>query len=160
MEENPVPSINDVSQSDWDKTPESVKRLVANLIEQFAKRVEQLESQYQELKAENQLLKEQVQQNSNNSSKPPSQDQGKGFKPKERKQGSKKRGGQPGHEGHERPFYPVEQCQSIEDYYPGECIHCGEALAGEDSEPYRIQTIEIPKLLPEVREHRFHALRC
>jgi hypothetical protein len=160
MEENPAPSINDVSQADWDKTPESVKRLVANLIEQFARRVEQLESQYQELKAENQLLKEQVQQNSSNSSKPPSQDRGKGFKPKERKQGSKKRGGQPGHEGHERPLYPVEQCQSIEDHYPSECVYCGEFLAGEDSEPYRIQTIEIPKIAPEVREHRFHALCC
>jgi transposase len=69
MEEKPPYSITDVSQADWNKTPESVKRLVTNLIEQFAKRVEQLEHQYQELKAENQLLKEQVQLNSSNSLK-------------------------------------------------------------------------------------------
>jgi transposase len=163
MEENPAHLINDVSQADWNKTPESVKRLVANLIEQigqFARQLEQLENQYQELKAENQLLKEQVQQNSSNSSKPPSQDRGKGFKPKERKQGHRKPGGQPGHEGHERPQYSVEQCQSVENHYPNVCIDCGEPLVGEDRDPYRIQTIEIPKVAPEVREHRFHALCC
>jgi hypothetical protein len=43
------------------------------------------------------ILKEQVKQTSKNSSRPPSQDLSKGFKPKEKKQGQKKAGGQPGH---------------------------------------------------------------
>ncbi|MBD3887589.1 hypothetical protein IFO70_39305 [Phormidium tenue FACHB-886] len=166
MEENSPPPIDEISPQDWETTTESVKRLVRKWLEQIAEigqlmeRIEQLERQYEEVKVENQLLKERVQQNSQNSSKPPSQDQGKGFKVKEKRQGKKKPGAQPGHEGHERPLYSVEQCQSVEDYYPSECIHCGEPLAGEDHEPYRIQNVEIPQVVPEVREHRFRALRC
>lgn len=156
MEENSPNSIEEISQADWEKTPESVKRLVANLV----RRVEQLERQYEDLKGENQLLKEQVKQNSKNSSKPPSQDMGKGFKPKKKKQGNKKPGAQPGHEGHDRPLYSIEQCQSVEDHYPSECIYCSEPLEGKDREPYRIQIVEIPRVVPQVSEHRFHALQC
>ncbi len=140
-----------------------MKRLVANLIgqiKQLVGRVEQLEGQYEELKAQNQLLKEQVQQNSKNSSTPPSQDIKKGFKPQEAKKSGKKRGGQPGHEGHERPLYALEQCQGVEEHYPDECLYCGERLEGEDANPYRIQMVEIPKVVPQVCEHRFHALAC
>jgi hypothetical protein len=166
MLENLPPPIDEIRPEDWEKTPESVKRLVTNWLEQMGQirqlveRIEQLERQYEEVKAENQLLKERVKQNSKNSSKPPSQDLGKGFKVKQKRQGKQNPGAQPGHEGHERPFYSVEQCQSVEDHYPSECIYCGEPLGGEDHEPYRIQSVEIPKVVPEVREHRFHALRC
>jgi len=156
MEENSPSSIEEVSQADWEKTPESVKRLVRSLIG----RIKQLERQYEELKAENQLLREQVKQNSKNSSNPPSQDMSKGFKPKEQKKSGKKRGAQPGHEGQERPLYPIEQCQRVEEHYPDECIYCGESLNGEDVNPDRIQIVEIPKVVPEVGEHRFDALVC
>ena len=64
MEQRLPESAEEISQSDWEKTPESVKRLVMNLIErdeQLGKRVEALEQRYEELKAENQLLKEQLQ---------------------------------------------------------------------------------------------------
>lgn len=163
MLENSSAPIDEISPEDWQKTPESVRRLVTNWLEQLGQlveRIEQLERQYEEVKSENQLLKEQVKQNSKNSSRPPSQDMGKGFKATEKRQGNKKPGAQPGHEGHERPLYSADQCQSVEDHYPSECIYCGEPLAGEDCEPYRIQTVEIPKVVPQVREHRFHALRC
>lgn len=156
MEENAISSINKLSQSDWDQTPESVKQLVATLIS----RMEQLEQQYEELRTENQLLKEQLQLNSKNSSKPPSQDMSKGFKPKQKRQGKKKPGAQPGHQGHERPLYPLEQCQQVEEYYPDSCIECGEPLEGRDSKPYRIQIVEIANVLPQVSEHRFHCLSC
>lgn len=33
-------------------------------------------------------------------------------------------------------------------------------LQGEDPEPYWVQQVEIPPVLPVVREHRFHALEC
>jgi transposase len=156
MTENLPSSIDKVSQADWDKTPESVKQLAQSLIG----RIEQLEGKYETLKAENQLLKEQVKQTSQNSSKPPSQDNSKGFKAKEKQQGKKKPGGQPGHMGHERALYPVEQCQSVEEHYPDRCIACGEALMGNDSDPYRIQVVEIPVVEPHVSEHRFHSLQC
>ncbi len=68
-------SISEISQAECDKIPERVKRLVANLIgkvEQLGGQIEVLEQQHAELKAENLLLKEQVKQNSRNSSKPQS----------------------------------------------------------------------------------------
>lgn len=154
-ESSPTPMAQ-ISAADWEKTPESVKRLVKNWVE----RIEQLERQYEELQAENQLLKEQVKQNSKNSSKPPSQEVSKGFKAKKPNKSGQKRGAQAGHEGHQRPLYPIEQCQIVEDHYPDTCISCGEKLDGEDTQPYRIQIVEIPKVVPQVCEHRFHTLVC
>jgi hypothetical protein len=86
--------------------------LVVHLLEQIeqvgqlVERIEQLERQYEEVKCENQLLKEQLRPNSTNSSKPPSQDQSKGFKAKEKQPEKKRPGGQAGHVGHERRLIP------------------------------------------------------
>jgi transposase len=163
MQENTPSWSTDISPEDWEQTPESVKRLVKNLsgqVEQLSHRFGALERQYEELKAENQLLTEQVKQNSKNSSKPPSQDAAKGFKAKTKEKSKKKPGGQPGHEGHERPLYPIEQCQEVKEHYPDCCIECGAGLMGEDSDPYRVQIVEIPKVVPQVSEHRFHCLEC
>jgi len=75
MEEQLSNSIEAISQEDWERTPASVKRLV----EEIAKRARQLEEQLRELQAEHQLLQEQVNRTSANSSQPPSQDPPKGF---------------------------------------------------------------------------------
>jgi hypothetical protein len=164
MEQSSPNPVNEISQSDWEQTPESVKRLVANMleqIEQLSSRMELLERQSEALNAENQLLKEQVEQNSQNSSKPPSQDVAKGFKRKQpQPEGKKKRGAQVGHEGHAGRLYPIEQCQRVEDYYPPSCANCGERLTGTMSDPYRVQIVEIPKVEPQVSEHRFHCRQC
>lgn len=122
MEENRLSRIEEISEADWAQTPESVKRLVRNLLG----RIEQLEERNKALEAEVERLKEQVKRNSRNSSKPPSQDLGKGFKVKPKEKGSKKpRGAQLGHEGHEQKQYPAEACESVEDYYPENCHECG-----------------------------------
>lgn len=158
--------IDEISPEDWQKTPNRVKQLVRDLLAQLGQvgqvveRIEQLERQYEEIKGENQLLKEQLNQTSQNSSKPPSQDAGKGFKAHQKLAGKKRPGGQPGHEGHARPFYPIEQCHRVEDHYPSRCFDCAAQLSGQDEEPYRIQTVELPSICPEVIEHRFHCLRC
>jgi len=154
----PVPNpVDEISEADWSQMPESVKRLVQRLL----RRIEQLERQNEELRAEIATLQEQVKRNSKNSSQPPSQDIAKGRKPKAKRTGSKKaRGAQSGHEGHETKLYPVEMCESVNDYYPEHCIQCEAPLSGHDPAPYRVQQIEIPPVLPVVREHRFHALRC
>ncbi len=133
MVENLPPEINEISLEDWEKPPASVQRLVMHLLEQMGQvgrlveRIEQLERQYEEVKSENQLLKEQFQLDSKNLSKSPPQDRGKGFKSKEKPPGKRKRGGQPGHEGHERRLYPIEQCQGVEEHYPENCNECGAA---------------------------------
>ena len=157
MSESVPNAIEEISEADWSQTPESVKRLVQSLLG----RIEQLERQGEELRAEIATLQEQVKRNSKNSSKPPSQDIAKGFKPKVKRTESKKaRGAQFGHAGHPTELYPVESCESVNDYYPEHCIECEAPLSGHDPAPYRVQQIEIPPVLPIVREHRFHTLRC
>lgn len=160
MSKNGPNTIDEISAEDWDKTPESVKQLITNLMEQMGRRIAALEEQCAALQAENQMLKEHLKRNSKNSSKPPSQDIAKGFQPKPKTEGKKNRGGQIGHEGHPRPLYTIEQCQSVQDYYPERCIECGEILRGEAGEPYRVQIVEIPKTVPQVAEHRFHCRGC
>jgi transposase len=141
--------LSQITEADWEKTPESVRRLVEQLVE----RIRVLEEQYGH-------LAEQVKRNSKNSSQPPSQDEGKGFKPAKKRKSGKARGGQVGHEGHQQALYAPEECDSIENHYPVECKECGVELSGVDETPQRIQIVEIPPLEPIVMEHRFHALEC
>lgn len=102
MEELIPEIIEQISDADWEKTPSSVRRLVEVLV----KRIEEHEQQLKQLAGEKQLLQEQGKRNSSNSSIPSSQDQGKGFQSKRQPKSGKKRGGQPGHEGHDRPSIP------------------------------------------------------
>jgi transposase len=77
------------------------------------------------------------------------------------KKGSQKqRGGQLQHVGYEQKPYPLEACQMAEEHYPERCIECGADLSRQDIAPYRVQLIDIPTVVPVVREHRFHALCC
>ena len=155
--DEPIPSYTDaVSSEDWEHTPTSVKQLVGHLIE----RLEQLENQYQDLQNQYQLLHEQVNRNSSNSSQSPSSDPPQVKKQGRRRKSGKKRGGQPGHPGHHRHLFAVEQCTSVNDYYPKSCRFCNAPLSGEDLSPYRHQTVEIPPVLPEVHEYRLHQRVC
>ena len=120
MQDKALPSIPTVSEADWAKTPASVKALVLSLVS----RVEALETEFEELRAENaqlrtenELLKEQLQRNSQNSSQPPSQDKAKGVKAKKPRT-RRPRGGQVGHSGKGPKLYPPEACERIENYYP------------------------------------------
>lgn len=162
MKDQALPSISTVSESDWEKTPSSVKALVESLVS----RVEALENQFEELRAENaqlraenELLKEKLQRNSQNSSQPPSEDKAKGFKPK-KSRSRRPRGGQSGHAGKGPKLYPPEACEAINDYYPSHCHQCGEGLSGQDPSPYRVQKVDVPPITPIVVEHRFHQLGC
>ncbi len=127
--ENQLPNfLAEIPDADWEKTPESVKRLVVQLLERIAA-----------LEERQQHLEEQLQQNSKNSSQPPSQDAPQGVNPKPKQQGKKSRGGQPGHEGHQQKLYVPEECAAIEEHYPSHCCACGEALIGIDAEPQPIR---------------------
>jgi hypothetical protein len=141
--------LSNISEADWEKTPESVKRLVRQLIERIAS-----------LEERQAHLEEQLNRNSKNSSQPASQDKPPGFKPTSKPTERKQRGAQFGHAGHQQRLYPVEACSAIEEYYPEQCWCCGQQLSGHDEAPQRIQIVEIPPLEPVVVEHRFHALSC
>lgn len=156
MDESAPNYTDTVSSKDWERTPTSVKQLVGDLIA----RLEHLEKQHQELQNQYQLLQEQVNRNSSNSSQSPSSDPPQVKKPGRRRKSGKKRGGQPGHPGHHRHLFAVEQCKSVNNYYPESCRCCHAPLSGEDLSPYRHQTVEIPPVLPEVHEYRLHQRVC
>lgn len=115
--------------------------------------MEALRQQVQELTA---LLK----QNSTNSSKPPSSDPPSAPPAKPRKPSGRKRGGQPGHDKHERELVPPEKVTATEVIKPEYCRACSHPLDGDDPSPYRHQVFEIPKITPTVHEYQLHTLGC
>src|SRR6185369_10321020 len=97
---------------------------------------------------------------SSNSSKPPSSSHPHDKPPPAKPKSKLKRGGQPGHDKHERPLIPPEQCQEIVPCVPTECRRCGKELTGIDPDPFRRQVWELPKILPIVTEYQQHRLIC
>jgi transposase len=146
----------EIPNSDWEKTPPSVKELV----EKLGQRINTKEKELAEKEAQNQELLEKINQTSKNSSSPPSVDPLNAEKPRKKKKSGKKRGGQPGHKGHSRFFYDASECQEVFNHHPETCSCCGEKLSGVDGSPYRHQIVEIPPIQPIIIEHRLHQLMC
>ena len=138
------------SDEEWAQTPKAVQEFVLSLIVRV-----------QALEAEVAALREQLNHNSRNSSKPPSSDGPEvPPKPRRRAKSGRKRGAQPGHKGTTRKLAPIEQVKESHDVKPDACCRCGHALVGEDTEPYRHQVTEIPPVVAEVTEYRLHTLAC
>ena len=120
-----------------------------------------LESRVAALEATVQQLREQVQQTSRTSSRPPSSDppQALGQRPRREPTG-RRPGGQPGHEGQARALVPVEEVDVVVPVKPERCHHCQHLLQGEDPQPQRHQVTEIPPVKPVVTEYQLHRLVC
>ena len=133
-----------IPQSDWDATPESVKAVVTVLSERLA------------------YIEEQLNQNSQNSSRPPSSDGfSKADKSKaQKKKKPKKKPSSSGSSPKALQLYPIESCSEVHFHVPEICQHCGEELSGKDEQPYRHQIVEIPPLSAYVIEHQLHQLDC
>ena len=95
-----------------------------------------------------------------NSSLPPSTQHPHARPQPPQRKSKKKRGGQPGHEKHERPLIPTDQCDDVETLKPTECRRCGEKLSGKDPEPLRHQVWEVPEIKPHVTEYQQHRMTC
>ena len=122
--------------------------------------VDGLERQVAELKQQVQDLKARIDQNSTNSSRPPSTDP-IGVKRKPPTPASRKtRGGQKGHPRRIRDLVPPDRLASVTDCKPSQCRRCRRPLSGEDAEPRRHQAAELPPIEPEVHEYRLHRLCC
>src|SRR6267378_409403 len=72
-----------------------------------------------------------------NSSKPPSSTHPHDKPPPRKPKSQRTRGGQPGHDKHERPLLPPERCQQVIALCPSHCRRCGQPLAGVDPQPLR-----------------------
>ncbi len=145
-----------ITPEDWQCTLPSVQQAILHVLE----RVSVLEEEVRSLRAENERLREQTRRSSRNSSQPPSSDAPGVPSRAPRQSKGKTRGGQPGHEGHQRKLYPVEACHSVSDHRPAACRACGAALSGDDPHPVRHQVVEVPEAKPLVAEHRLHQLGC
>ncbi|ASC69924.1 hypothetical protein XM38_046470 [Halomicronema hongdechloris C2206] len=156
MDEQYLNQPEGIPLEDWERTPVSVKQLVG----QLSQRLVQLEHQYQDMQAQMQLLQEQLNRNSTNSSQPPSSDPPQVEPRRRRRNRGRGRGGHPGHPGHHRRLFAPEACETISDHYPETCANCGAALSGEDPNPYRHQTVEMPPVVPQVKEYRLHQRVC
>jgi transposase len=97
---------------------------------------------------------------SSNSSSPPSADPPGAPPPARPQRSGRRRGGQPGHERHERALVPPERVTRTEVLKPGACRRCGRILVGDDPHPYRHQVTEIPKAIATVDEYQLHSLVC
>ena len=104
-------------------------------------------------------------QNSSNSSRPPSSDPPQ-TKPAKRAPplppSGRRRGGQLGHQAHQRTPLPSERVDGLVDHWPARCAGCGVALAthvaGTDFVAH--QVTEFPPVRAHVTEHRLHRVRC
>jgi transposase len=126
---------------------------------ELLKKVEAIEARVEALEAENRELREKLNTNSNNSSKPPSQDpfrKTRSLKPTGRKQGA-----QPGHPGHKRYVYPSEQVTTVIDLKPDTCPHCGPV--NFEQSPVSVecrQVIELPVIQPIVTQYNIFTCKC
>ena len=131
-----------ISAEDWAATPLAVRQWVETLLQHVAD------------------LEERVNQNSHNSSQPPSSDPPHTPPRPKHTPSGRSRGGQPGHVGHARPLKPLSEVQRVMEVRPISCHACGSLLLGDDPEPQRHQVTELPRVEPQVTEYRRHTLTC
>ena len=125
-------------------------------------RTADLEHKVEELTQLVLTLKEQLERNSSNSSKPPSSDS-PDQRAERRGKGPTggKRGGQPGHSGSKRALVPPEQVSEFKNLFPPECENCWALLPQTPSTSVqRFQTVELPEPKAHVIEWLRHCVAC
>ena len=138
--------VTDEMLAAWPPDAQAVVRL---LLQQNAK-----------LQAEVAEFKSRLNRDPSNSSLPPSSVHPHAKPSKQSLRKAKRRGGQPGHDKHERALIPAEDCQKVVPCVPEECRKCGRELRGTDAEPLRHQVWELPEIKPIVTEYQRHRLHC
>jgi len=152
-----------ISQTDWNQTPLSVQAVVMVLWQEpqtLKQHMVTLQNQVTILQAEVAKLREQVNKNSHNSSKPPSSDPPHQPTHPKREASGKKQGGQQGHAGKGRKLVAPGRVSRVVVSKPITCQGCGALLLGEDPHPQRHQVSELPRLEPEIIEYQVHRLAC
>jgi transposase len=134
----------------WDQIPPAVQAALLLVFQQYEQRIAALEQRVRE-------LDERLNQNSTNSSRPPSSDAPAVQRAPPRSPSGRPRGGQNGHALQQRPLLPADQTHVLK---PAACRGCGHTLAGNDRRPLRHQVLELPAIQPEVTEYQLHRLQC
>jgi transposase len=122
-------------------------------------------AQVTQLQAQVTQVQARLNQNSRNSSRPPSADGPQHCPPPPPPQpGGRRPGGQPGHPGHPRPLKPESEVDFLVPLVPVVCAHCQALLPGAgslaDPAPQRHQVVDLPPKLLETTEYQLHARTC
>jgi len=127
-------------------------------------RVASLEATVEKLLAKIAELEARLDQNSSNSSKPPSSDGPTVKLPPKKAPTGRKPGGQRGHKGTYRALLPVEKVDEVVEQWPHKCEGCKATLPthlrAEVGEAIRHQVTEIPQVKAHVTEYRLRAQYC
>jgi transposase len=158
-----MPSGLSLPPKEWDRTPPPVQVIIIALWQEnqaLKQQVAALQEQAAILQGEVERLREQVNRNSRNSSKPPSSDPPHMRQYPKREKSGRTRGGQKGHPGKGRKLQPLERVSRVVVSKPTSCRQCGALLLGEDPSPERHQVSEVPRVEPEITEYQRHSLTC
>ena len=133
-----------ISDELWRQIPPTAQAAILALIQQYEQRLAELEAR--------------LNQNSTNSSKPPSSDPPALKRAPPKTPSTKKAGGQHGHAKVQRAL--VDHPDAIHDCKPTACRNCQQLLHGDDPQPLRHQVWDVPPVRPTVTEYRRHRLTC
>jgi transposase len=128
----------------WQQIPPAAQAAILALIQHYEQRLADLEAR--------------LNQNSTNSSKPPSSDPPSLKRSPPKPPSRNKVGGQHGHPKVQRAL--IDHPDTIHDCKPMACRHCQQPLHGDDPQPLRHQVWDIPPVRPIVTEYRRHRLTC
>ena len=143
-------TITPLSQEMWECLPAEAQAYIRAL-----------EARITALEATVQRLLERLDQDSHNSSRPPSSDPPQAMGKRTRRGPSgRKPGGQPGHPGQSRALVPLEDVATVLPVKPTHCARCRHPLHGEDGQPQRHQVTDLPPVQPVVTEYQLHSLVC
>src|SRR5215831_13665199 len=129
----------------WDSLPPQARALILGLQAEAA----ELRAKVRALQQQVHDLQEQLNQNSTNSSRPPSSDAPVVKRRPPCPPSGRPTGGQPGHARRQRTLLPADHTLVLK---PSQCRRCGHDLEGEDPQPLRHQVLELPPVRLEVTE--------
>lgn len=132
----------EVPKEDWEATPPSIQSVLLSLSARLSE------------------LEEKLNQNSQNSSKPPSTDTLKPSVAEKRSRKQRQSGRGESSSRQVRRLKPSDVCDWVHEVKPSVCQNCGAPLGGEDARPHRHQEIELPAIEPLLTEYRLHQLSC
>ena len=128
----------------WQQIPPAAQAALLALIQHYEQRLAELEAR--------------LNQNSTNSSKPPSSDPPAVKRAPPKPPSHNKVGGQYGHAKAQRVL--VDHPNAIHVCKPAVCRNCQQPLHGDDPQPLRHQVWDVPPVRPNITEYRRHRLTC
>jgi transposase len=135
----------------WDTIPAAAQAALLAVCTQLHHQIATLHNRVGELEAR-------LQQNSTNSSKPPSSDPPSVKRAPPKPCSKNKAGGQPGHKKTQRDL--LDHPDRVQECKPHACRNCRQPLHGDDPQPLRHQVWDVPPVRPVVTEYRRHRLTC